>query len=132
MRIASIVALVALAGVPVAAIAQTAVPSASVPAASGAPPVATPQRSDMSPEAKARMEKFRAACGADLQTHCAAVQAKGEQAKSDQGRGEMRTCIDANKVKFSMSCQAAITDRDAAREARKQTAPASGTDKPKS
>ena len=127
MRIGSLAAVVALLALPVAAFAQTAAPLPSTPAATASPPAAPPQRSDMSPEAKARMEKFRAACGADLKTHCATVQAKGEQ-----GRGEMRSCIDANKVKFSATCQTAISDRDAARDARKQATPAGGTDKPKS
>ena len=96
--------------------AQTAAPQAPAPAAATpAPQVSAPA----DPEAKARFEKFRLVCGADLQTHCANVQ-RGEQAKGEQGRGEMRQCIEANKAKFSTACQTAITERDAARQARKQ------------
>lgn len=116
MRIASAAAIAALTALASVALAQTAPPSAP----SAAAPSSAPQRSQ-DPEAKARFEKFRAACSADLATHCASV-AKGE-------RGEMRQCVETHKAKFSTGCQAAITERDANREARKQAAP---SDKPKS
>ena len=121
MRLTILVAALAL--VPTLAVAQTApAPTTPAPAAPAAAPAAAPQRT-VDPEMKARFEKFRAACGADLATHCATV-AKGE-------RGEMRQCVEANKTKFSAGCQAAIADRDAGREARKQTQPAA-PEKPKS
>jgi hypothetical protein len=122
MRIHMIAATLTLLGQPIAASAQTAPPA---PPTAATPSAAAPQRSEMSPEAKARMEKFRAACGADLQTRCATV-AKG----ADGSRGEMRQCVEINKAKFSASCQAAIAERDANREARKQAAPAT-VEKPK-
>jgi hypothetical protein len=121
-------ALVAIIAVPTAALAQTA-PAPSAPPAAAAP---APQRQGMpdNPEAKARFEKFRAACGADLKTFCATVE-RG----TEQGRGEMRQCVEANKAKFSATCLNALAERDANREARKQgqaapVAPASA-DKPK-
>jgi hypothetical protein len=128
MRSSVFAATVMLAALTSGAVAQTANPTAPAVTAPAAAPVAasTPQRQDMSPEAKARYEKFRAACGADLQTHCAAI-ARGP----DQSRGEMRQCIETNKTKFSASCQAAVAERDANREARKQALPAA-TEKPKS
>ena len=124
MRIASIAALITLIALPGAAIAQSTPPAATPPAATApAAPGASTARSEMTPEMKARAEKFRAACGADLQTHCASV-SRG----TDQARNDMRTCIDTHKVKFSATCQAAIVERDAARDARKAAQP---TDKPK-
>lgn len=132
MRMTSLAALVALAALPGIAFAQTAAPAAStapvgansaapVGANSTAPVGAGPAaKSDMSqdPEAKARFEKFRAVCGADLDKHCGTVERGTEQA-----RGQMRQCITTHKASFSASCQAAIVERDAAREARKQDKP---------
>ena len=124
MRMTSLAALVALAALPGIAFAQTAAPAAStapVGANSAAPVGAGPAaKSDMSqdPEAKARFEKFRAVCGADLDKHCGTVERGTEQA-----RGQMRQCITTHKASFSASCQAAIVERDAAREARKQDKP---------
>lgn len=117
MRIASLAAVAALVILPVSVFAQSAAPTQ--PGAPSAPAAAKP---DITPEMKARFEKFRAACGADLQTHCATV-ARGP----DAGRAEMRQCVETNKAKFSAGCQAAIVERDAARDARK-SAPG---DKPK-
>lgn len=119
MRLSTLAALPSLALLPSFAFAQSAPAPAAPPA--NAPAATKP---DVTPEMKARFEKFRAACGADLQTHCASV-ARG----TDQTRGEMRQCIEANKAKFSAGCQAAITERDAARDTRKAGQPA---DKPKS
>lgn len=100
---------------------------AAVPAlAQTAPPAAPPAERAADPEAKARFEKFRTACGPDLQTHCATV-AKG----TDHSRADMRQCIEANKSKFSAACQTAITEREANREARKQSQPVA-VEKPKS
>lgn len=48
-------------------------------------------------------QRVREACAADIQTHCASV-----------GREQMRSCMDTNKAKFSATCQAAISERDAA------------------
>jgi hypothetical protein len=114
MRRQSIATLVALIALPSIVLAQ----SAPQPAAPVAAAPAASQKGGFAdnPEAKARFEKFRAACGADLQTHCAMVQ-RG----SDQARSEMRQCIETHKAKFSATCQTALTERDAARDARKQT-----------
>lgn len=112
------------------ALAQTATAPATPSAPAAAPaapatPVAQPS-GPHDPAAKARFERFRAICGADLQKHCGTIE-RG----NDQARGQMRQCIDTNKAKFSADCQAAVAERDANREARKQTAP-SNADKPKS
>ena len=120
----AIATLIALTSVTNAASAQ----SPTAPTAAAAP--VTAQRPDLSPEAKARAEKFRAACGADLQTHCATI-VRG----TEGSRGEMRQCIETNNAKFSASCQAAVTERDINRDARKQAQPTAGQptspDKPK-
>jgi hypothetical protein len=122
MRALRSLAIVALTVLPVSAFAQTtpqtapaAAPSAAAPAAATPAPGGPLQ----DPAARARFEKFRAACGADLQTHCASV-ARG----TEQGRAEIRQCIDANKTKFSAGCVTALKDRDAERAARKEAAPA--------
>src|SRR5690606_13559064 len=104
------------------ALAQTVTPSAPVtpPAATAATPApVTTHNGPSDPAARARFEKFRTVCGADIQKHCGTV----ERGK-DQARGQMRQCIEANKAKFSTECQAAVAERDANREARKQSAPA--------
>jgi hypothetical protein len=125
MRALCSFAIVALTLLPVSAFAQS---SAQAPAAaqpSAAAPTVTPAATPVpgspqqDPAARARWEKFRAACGADLQTHCATV-ARG----TEQGRGEMRQCIDTNKAKFSAGCVTALKERDAERAARKEAAPA--------
>jgi hypothetical protein len=129
MRAVKLLTLVAMSVLAFAAHAQTAAPS---PAAAGASQSAghsteghgAEGRGAEDPATKARWEKYRAACGADLQTHCATV-ARG----TEQGRTEMRQCVEANKAKFSAGCQAAITERAAERAARKD-APAVDT-KPK-
>jgi hypothetical protein len=118
MRIVSLAALAALAVLPASVFAQSATPSAPSGPSTSAPAT----KPDITPEMKARFEKFRAACGTDLQTHCKDI-ARG----SEQGRSELRQCIDTHKAKFSATCQSAIVERDAARDARK-SAP---TDKPK-
>ncbi len=114
MRFAQLAALVVFAGLPHGVWAQSTVPaSPSAPAA----------KADATPEMKARFEKFRATCGADVQAHCASVP-RG----TDATRGEMRQCIDTHKAKFSAACQSAVAERDAARDAKK-SAP---LEKPKS
>lgn len=107
-----------------AALAQTATPPAA--ATTPAPAAAAPAKSGAGPQdpaAKARFEKFRAVCGADIQKACGTV-----DRSTDAGRGQMRQCIETNKAKFSTDCQAAIAERDANRAASKQTQP----EKPKS
>ena len=118
----------ALTGLAITSVAaQTATPPSPAPAA--APTAAAPAVSEKGPQdpaAKARFEKFRAVCGSDIQKHCGTVE-RG----NDQARGQMRQCVEANKAKFSTECQAAVVERDANREARKQAAPAT-SEKPKS
>lgn len=107
-----------------AAFAQTATPPAATTAP--APAAAAPAKSDaglQDPAVKARFEKFRAVCGADVQKHCGTV-----DRTTEAGRGQMRQCIETNKAKFSTDCQAAVAERDANRAANKQAAP----EKPKS
>jgi hypothetical protein len=114
MRAAKRLATAALLSWPLAAHAQTAAPAA-------APSVSAPAKSQIpeDPAAKARWEKFRAACGADLQTHCA-----NSTRGTDQSRADMRQCIDTNKAKFSPGCQTAVAERAAERAARKDASPA--------
>lgn len=102
--------------------APPAAPAAAAPAATSIP--AAPGAQD--PAAKARFEKFRAVCGADIQKACGNV-----DRTTDAGRGQMRQCIETNKAKFSADCQAAVAERDANREARKTVAPVNA-EKPKS
>jgi hypothetical protein len=124
MRLRSFATIVAALSLSTLAHAQTATQAQTVgqPAAAATVPANGPMSDN--PEARARWEKFRAVCGKDLQTHCATV-ARG----TEQARGEMRQCIETHKAKFAKDCQAAIAERDAAREARKQAPEAS---KPKS
>ena len=112
MRALKLFATAALLALPLAAHAQTAAPAA--PSATAPAKSQTPD----DPAAKARWEKFRAACGADLQTHCATV-VRG----TEQGRADMRQCIETNKAKFSAGCQSAVAERAAERAARKDAGP---------
>lgn len=61
----------------------------------------------------ARVAKIREVCGGDLAIHCAGIE-----------RNEMRTCMAANRTKFSAPCQAVISEGDAARPANTAPAPA--------
>jgi hypothetical protein len=76
-------AALALAVLPLTALAQ----SATAPA----------------PEAR---EKFRAACGADVQKLCADV---------ERGKGAIRSCLDTHEKELSSACKAARAERAAAR-----------------
>jgi hypothetical protein len=126
--IATLVALIALPSIAFAqSAAQPAAPTAAAPSASATPEAAPSGGRTDTPEAKARYEKFRTACGTDLQKHCATVQRGTEQA-----RGEMRQCIETHKASFSATCQTALSERDAAREARKQGQAPAAPEKPKS
>jgi hypothetical protein len=106
--------------------APTAAPLPSAPSVIQLPSTSGSGSREMSPEARARFEAFRAACGADLKLHCGEVQ-RG----SDEGRAAMRQCVETHKAKFAATCKAAITERDAAREARKQNQAAPAAEKPK-
>ncbi len=118
MRALKLLALAAIVALPVVASAQTAAPAAA-PSVAAPASKQTPGNPQEDPAARARMEKFRAACGADLQTHCGTI-ARG----TEQSRTEMRQCIDTNTAKFSAACQAAVAERAADRAARKDAAPA--------
>jgi hypothetical protein len=127
MRLILSAAVLTIGLVPTLVLAQ-APQAPGTPAPSAAAPASThgAGRGPQSPEAQARMEAFRKICGVDLKTHCGDVQ-RG----TEDGRSAFRQCIDTHKAKFSTACQAAIAERDVAREARKQqTTPA--TEKPKS
>lgn len=120
MRAVKLLAFAAIIALPVAAIAQTAAPApAAVPSVAAPAGKQLPGAPQEDPAARARMEKFRAACGTDLQTHCGTV-ARG----TEQSRGEMRQCIETHKAKFSAGCQTAVAERAADRAARKDAAPA--------
>jgi len=73
---------------PVAALAQTAIP-----------PAPSPER------AEAR-EKVRAACAADVQKFCASI---------TREKGAMRTCLDTHQNELSPACRAARAERAALR-----------------
>jgi hypothetical protein len=123
MRALQYLAIAVITALPVAAFAQTA-PQTTPQTAPAAAPITQPSATTSAkpqedPAARARWEKFRAACGADLQLHCATV-TRG----TEQGRNEMRQCIDTNKAKFSAGCVTALKERDAERAARKDGAPA--------
>lgn len=81
---------------PVASWAQSAAPSAA-PSATEAAPSAE--------KAEAR-EKYRAACGADVQKFCANI---------ERAKGAMRSCLETNEAALSPSCKAARAERAAAR-----------------
>lgn len=130
MRFQIFSALILAASMPIAAVAQTVQqpsPSAQQAAPVAAAPTASRGNGPQDPETKARWEKFQAACGADLKTHCAGIERSAEK-----GRGEMRQCIETNKAKFSATCQSAVNEREAARAARKDAQQPAPTDKPKS
>ncbi len=88
MNYATIGALLLLGAIPIAAVAQTAPPSA--PSAE---------------RAEAR-EKFRAACGADVQKFCANI---------ERAKGAMRGCLAEHEKDLSAGCKAAREERAAAR-----------------
>ena len=120
MRAVKLLTLAAILALPVAASAQTATPTpGAAPSVAASAKTQAPGNPQEDPAARARIEKFRAACGTDLQTHCGTI-ARG----TEQSRSEMRQCIDTNKSKFSAGCQTAITERAADRAARKDAAPA--------
>ena len=79
----------ALAFVPLTALAQGAAPSAA------------PQTA--APEAR---EKARAACATDVQKFCANI---------ERAKGAMRGCLEAHDAQLSDGCKAARTERAAAR-----------------
>jgi hypothetical protein len=108
--------------------AQPATPqtTTSAPSATQVPSTNGRGAREMSPEARARFEAFRAACGADLKVHCGDI-----QRDTDEGRAAMRQCVETHKAKFSVTCKTAIAERDAAREARKQNQAAPAAEKPK-
>jgi hypothetical protein len=58
-------------------------------------------------------QKYRAACAAELKTHCGDVERiKGE-------RGRMRACLDTHRASLGKECLSALTERDAAAIAKK-------------
>jgi cysteine rich repeat protein len=88
--------VLALAALPVTALALTALAQSPTPA-----PDATKQ------EARA---KFRAACGADVQKFCANI---------ERAKGAMRSCLTAHETDLSDTCKAARAERAAARSKEK-------------
>ena len=71
--------------------------------ASWAQSATTPAPSAEKAEAR---EKFRAACGADVQKFCANV---------ERAKGAMRSCLDTHASDLSPACKAAREERAAAR-----------------
>jgi hypothetical protein len=82
---------------PAAALAQPATP----------PAAPTP----VSPERAAAREKMRAACGADMQKFCAAI---------ERVKGARRACLDQHQSELSAACQAARAERAALRTKEKR------------
>lgn len=72
---------------------------AAVMAQSTTPPADSPERA----EARA---KVRAACAADVQKFCAGI---------ERGKGAMRACLEEHATSLSTECSAARAERTAAR-----------------
>ena len=83
--------LLALAALPITALAQSATP--------------TPDLAKQ--EARA---KFRAACAPDVQKFCANI---------ERAKGAMRVCLTTHETQLSDACKAARAERAAAREKQK-------------
>ena len=87
---------------PSAAAPSTAAPAASAPATPGAPVAATP--ADAAKHEHAGREKFRAACGADIEKLCAGV---------ERAKGQVRACLETNKDKLGSTCNELLAARAA-------------------
>jgi len=86
MHLKAFAAALALAVLPMTALAQSAPPDKATQ------------------EARA---KFRAACAADVQKFCANI---------EKAKGAMRSCLEAHEKQLSDGCKAARAERAAARE----------------
>ena len=85
MHMKTIGIALALALLPMTAVAQSAAPQAAAPEA---------------------REKVRAACAADVQKFCANI---------ERAKGAMRACLEAHDSQVSAGCKAARAERAAAR-----------------
>jgi hypothetical protein len=85
MHMKTIGVALALALLPMTAVAQSAGPQAAAPEA---------------------REKMREACAADVQKFCANI---------ERAKGAMRTCLEAHDAQLSTGCKAARAERAAAR-----------------
>lgn len=88
MKYAKIGALLLLGALPIAAIAQNAIQ-----------PAPSAERSEA-------REKYRAACGADIQKFCGNV---------ERAKGAMRSCLTEHAKDLSPACKTAREERAAAR-----------------
>ncbi len=118
MFLAATIIAVAL---PFAVHAQSASPEP--PTAAAAPSAASAPRSN--PAMDAVRAKFRAACGIDIAKHCKDVLPDGpttaattpEQVKGR--RSNLRACLASHSADLTLDCKTAITEREAAWQARK-------------
>lgn len=90
-------AVVALAVLPLAALAQSTAPKAPAAAPTATAPAADTQ------EAR---NKVRTACAADIQKFCANI---------ERARGAMRSCLEAHEKDLAATCKAARAERAAER-----------------
>ena len=90
-------AAVALAVLPLAALAQSTAPKAPAAAPTATAPAADTQ------EAR---NKVRTACAADIQKFCANI---------ERARGAMRSCLEAHEKDLAATCKAARAERAAER-----------------
>lgn len=102
--------LVAL-SIPAIALAQSAPATApTAPSATAAPAAPDAERN-----------KFRAACGTDIQKFCGDVTIDSStlpDQKREQ-RGKMRACLTTHNADLSVDCKAAVTAREAEHAAKK-------------
>jgi len=90
-------AALALAVLPLAALAQSTAPKAPAAAPTATAPAADTQ------EAR---NKVRTACAADIQKFCANI---------ERARGAMRSCLEAHEKDLTATCKAARAERAAER-----------------
>ncbi len=90
-------AALALAVLPLAALAQSTAPKAPAAAPTATAPAADTQ------EAR---NKVRTACAADIQKFCANI---------ERARGAMRSCLEAHEKDLAATCKAARAERAAER-----------------
>lgn len=90
-------AAVALAVLPLAALAQSTAPKA---------PAAAPMATAPAADTQEARNKVRAACAADIQKFCASI---------ERAKGAMRSCLEAHENDLTATCKAARAERAAER-----------------
>ncbi|MEQ1710369.1 MAG: cysteine rich repeat-containing protein [Hyphomicrobium sp.] len=87
---------------PAAAAPSGAAPAVAAPATSAAPVAVAP--ADAAKQEHAGREKFRAACGADIEKLCAGI---------ERAKGQIRACLESNKDKLGSTCNEMLAARAA-------------------